>query len=123
MGRHGTIAGRKAAQDARRSNLFTKYARAITVAAKAGGDPGYNALEDSIEVVSKLLFTPVNHMCDFFAFATIHYFNDFFSSFSFCQHQQSFWTTPKKVDMEKDLVHDYSRHKKRKKSNGTIPTL
>ena len=82
-----------------------------------------NALEDSIEVVSKLLFTPVNHMCDFFAFATIHYFNDFFSSFSFCQHQQSFWTTPKKVDMEKDLVHDYSRHKKRKKSNGTIPTL
>lgn len=43
MGRHGTIAGRKAAQDARRSNLFTKYARAITVAAKAGGDPGYNA--------------------------------------------------------------------------------
>ncbi|MGI6257373.1 MAG: YebC/PmpR family DNA-binding transcriptional regulator [Anaerovoracaceae bacterium] len=43
MGRHGTIAGRKAAQDAKRSNLFTKYARAITVAAKAGGDPDYNA--------------------------------------------------------------------------------
>ena len=43
MGRHGTIAGRKAAQDSRRAALFTKYARAITVAAKDGGDPEYNA--------------------------------------------------------------------------------
>lgn len=43
MGRHGTIAGRKAAQDSRRSALFTKYARLITVAAKAGGDPEYNS--------------------------------------------------------------------------------
>ena len=43
MGRHGTIAGRKAAQDSKRAALFTKYARAITVAAKAGGDPEYNA--------------------------------------------------------------------------------
>ena len=43
MGRHGTIAGRKAAQDSKRSALFTKYARAITVAAKDGGDPEYNA--------------------------------------------------------------------------------
>ena len=34
MGRHGTIAGRKAAQDSRRSALFTKYAKTITVAAK-----------------------------------------------------------------------------------------
>lgn len=42
MGRHGTIAGRKAAQDTKRANLFTKYARAIMVAAKAGGDPEYN---------------------------------------------------------------------------------
>lgn len=42
MGRHGTIAGRKAAQDNKRADLFTKYARAITVAAKAGGDPDYN---------------------------------------------------------------------------------
>jgi YebC/PmpR family DNA-binding regulatory protein len=42
MGRHGTIAGRKAAQDAKRGQLFTKYARAITVAAKDGGDPEYN---------------------------------------------------------------------------------
>lgn len=42
MGRHGTIAGRKAAQDAKRAQVFTKYARAITVAAKAGGDPEYN---------------------------------------------------------------------------------
>ena len=42
MGRHGTIAGRKAAQDSKRAAIFTKYARAITVAAKAGGDPEYN---------------------------------------------------------------------------------
>lgn len=43
MGRHGTIAGRKAAQDSKRAAIFTKYARAITVAAKSGGDPEYNA--------------------------------------------------------------------------------
>ncbi|MCR5481554.1 MAG: YebC/PmpR family DNA-binding transcriptional regulator [Clostridia bacterium] len=43
MGRHGTIAGRKAAQDSKRAAMFTKYGRAITVAAKAGGDPAYNA--------------------------------------------------------------------------------
>lgn len=43
MGRHGTIAGRKAAQDSKRAAMFTKYARAIIVAAKAGGDPNYNA--------------------------------------------------------------------------------
>lgn len=42
MGRHGTIAGRKASQDAKRAQVFTKYARAITMAAKAGGDPEYN---------------------------------------------------------------------------------
>ena len=42
MGRHGTIAGRKAAQDSKRAASFTKYARLITVAAKAGGDPDYN---------------------------------------------------------------------------------
>ena len=42
MGRHGTIAGRKAAQDSKRAAMFTKYARAITVAAKGGGDPDYN---------------------------------------------------------------------------------
>ncbi len=42
MGRHGTIAGRKAAQDAKRGQIFTKYARAISVAAKSGGDPEYN---------------------------------------------------------------------------------
>ncbi len=42
MGRHGTIAGRKAAQDNKRAAVFTKYARAITVAAKGGGDPDYN---------------------------------------------------------------------------------
>ena len=43
MGRHGTIAGRKAAQDSKRAAMFTKYARQIIVAAKAGGDPDYNA--------------------------------------------------------------------------------
>ena len=50
MGRHGTIAGRKAAQDSKRAALFTKYAKAITVAAKGGGDPEYNAsLRTAIE--------------------------------------------------------------------------
>ena len=43
MGRHGTIAGRKAAQDSKRAAMFTKYARAITVAAKDGGDTEYNS--------------------------------------------------------------------------------
>nr|WP_315019511.1 YebC/PmpR family DNA-binding transcriptional regulator [uncultured Aminipila sp.] len=43
MGRHGTIAGRKSAQDSKRAAVFTKYSRAITVAAKNGGDPEYNA--------------------------------------------------------------------------------
>ena len=43
MGRHGTIARRKAAQDSKRAAMFTKYKRAIIVAAKAGGDPDYNA--------------------------------------------------------------------------------
>jgi YebC/PmpR family DNA-binding regulatory protein len=42
MGRHGTIAGRKASQDSKRAQVFTKYSRAITVAAKGGGDPSYN---------------------------------------------------------------------------------
>ncbi|MGI6736785.1 MAG: YebC/PmpR family DNA-binding transcriptional regulator [Anaerovoracaceae bacterium] len=50
MGRHGTIAGRKDAQDKRRAALFTKYARAITVAARNGGDPDYNvSLKHAIE--------------------------------------------------------------------------
>lgn len=42
MGRHGTIAGRKSAQDSRRAAMFTKFARQIIVAAKAGGDPDFN---------------------------------------------------------------------------------
>ncbi|MBQ6621653.1 MAG: YebC/PmpR family DNA-binding transcriptional regulator [Mogibacterium sp.] len=42
MGRHGTIAGRKSAQDARRAAMFTKYTRQIIVAAKDGGDPDFN---------------------------------------------------------------------------------
>ena len=50
MGRHGTIAGRKAAQDSKRAAVFTKYARLITVAAKGGGDPDYNpALRQAID--------------------------------------------------------------------------
>lgn len=50
MGRHGTIASRKASQDSKRAQIFTKYARAITVAAKAGGDPVYNmSLKHAIE--------------------------------------------------------------------------
>ncbi|MCG8485006.1 MAG: YebC/PmpR family DNA-binding transcriptional regulator [Clostridia bacterium] len=49
MGRHGTIANRKDKQDAKRAQVFTKYARLITVAAKEGGDPVYNvALENAI---------------------------------------------------------------------------
>ncbi len=50
MGRHGTIAGRKDKQDAKRAQLFTKYARLVTVAAKAGGDPEYNiSLKNAID--------------------------------------------------------------------------
>ena len=43
MGRHGTIAGRKAAQDKKRGAIFTKVTREIIMAAKSGGDPEYNA--------------------------------------------------------------------------------
>ena len=42
MGRHGTIANRKSAQDSKRSAMFTKYSRQIIVAAKSGGDPDFN---------------------------------------------------------------------------------
>ncbi len=42
MGRHGTIANRKSAQDSKRSAMFTKYSRQIIVAAKDGGDPEFN---------------------------------------------------------------------------------
>lgn len=51
MGRHGTIAGRKEKQDSKRAAMFTKYARAITVAARSGGgDPEYNiALKHAID--------------------------------------------------------------------------
>ena len=31
MGRHGTIAGRKAAQDSKRAAMFTKYGRQIRI--------------------------------------------------------------------------------------------
>jgi YebC/PmpR family DNA-binding regulatory protein len=43
LGRHGTIAGRKSAQDAKRAAMFTKYTRQIIVAAKEGGDPEFNS--------------------------------------------------------------------------------
>ena len=50
MGRHGTIAGRKEAQDRKRAASFTKYVRLITVAARGGADPDYNvALKHAIE--------------------------------------------------------------------------
>ncbi len=50
MGRHGTIAGRKAAQDSKRAAVFTKYTRAIIVAAKAGSDMDYNsALKHAVD--------------------------------------------------------------------------
>lgn len=50
MGRHGTIANRKSAQDSKRSAIFTKYSRQIIVAAKDGGDPEFNsALRVAIE--------------------------------------------------------------------------
>ncbi|NLY87279.1 MAG: YebC/PmpR family DNA-binding transcriptional regulator [Clostridiales bacterium] len=42
MGRHGTIANRKSAQDSKRAAMFTKYSRQIIVAAKNGGDPDFN---------------------------------------------------------------------------------
>ncbi|MCT4621903.1 MAG: YebC/PmpR family DNA-binding transcriptional regulator [Marinisporobacter sp.] len=51
MGRHGTIANRKNKQDAKRAQIFTKYARLIIVAAREGGaDPEYNAaLKNAID--------------------------------------------------------------------------
>jgi len=55
MGRHGTIAGRKAAQDSKRSAMFTKYGKAIIIAARAGGDPEYNpGLRVAIEKAKKI---------------------------------------------------------------------
>lgn len=42
MGRHGTIANRKSAQDSKRAAIFTKFSRQIIVAAKNGGDPDFN---------------------------------------------------------------------------------
>ncbi|MEJ8553854.1 YebC/PmpR family DNA-binding transcriptional regulator [Tepidibacter sp. Z1-5] len=44
MGRIGNIINRKGKQDAKRAQVFTKYGRLITVAARQGGaDPEYNA--------------------------------------------------------------------------------
>ena len=61
MGRHGTIAGRKAAQDSKRAAMFTKYAKAIIVAAKDGGDPNYNAsLRTAIEKAKSIGMSNAN---------------------------------------------------------------
>ena len=51
MGRIHNIINRKGKQDAKRSSVFTKHTRAITVAVKEGGpDPEYNAaLKTAIE--------------------------------------------------------------------------
>ena len=51
MGRIHNIINRKGKQDAKRSSVFTKHKRAITVAVKEGGpDPEYNAaLKTAIE--------------------------------------------------------------------------
>ncbi len=44
MGRIGNIVNRKNKQDSKRAQVFTKYARVISVAAKeGGGDPDYNS--------------------------------------------------------------------------------
>lgn len=43
MGRHATVAGRMAASAAARGKLFTKLAREIFVAARAGADPESNS--------------------------------------------------------------------------------
>lgn len=43
MGRHNTVAGRMAESAAARGRLFTKLARLIAVAARAGSDPNSNA--------------------------------------------------------------------------------
>lgn len=44
MGRIGNIVNRKNKQDSKRAQVFTKYARLISVAAKEGGaDPDYNS--------------------------------------------------------------------------------
>lgn len=51
MGRIGNIVNRKNKQDSKRAQIFTKYARLISVAAKeGGGDPEYNsALKAAID--------------------------------------------------------------------------
>jgi UPF0082 protein CD0795 len=51
VGRLHTIENRKGKQDAKRAQIFTKYARLITVAAREGGaDPEYNAaLKNAID--------------------------------------------------------------------------
>lgn len=56
MGRIGNIVQRKGKQDAKRAQIFTKYARLISVAAREGGaDPEYNfALKNAIEKAKEM---------------------------------------------------------------------
>lgn len=59
MGRHGTIANRKEKQDAKKAKIFTKYAKAIAVAASQGGsDVEYNATLKNIIDKAKSLNMP-----------------------------------------------------------------
>ena len=58
MGRHGTIAGRKEAQDKKRAASFTKLVRLITVAARGGENPEFNvALKHAIEKAKAINMT------------------------------------------------------------------
>ena len=65
MGRIGNIINRKGKQDAKRASVFTKHARAITVAAKEGGaDPEYNAaLKTAIDKAKADLLDRIPEFC------------------------------------------------------------
>jgi transcriptional/translational regulatory protein YebC/TACO1 len=53
------IQGRKGKQDAVRSNIFTKLAKAITIAAQKGGDPATNfSLRLAIEKAKEITIRP-----------------------------------------------------------------
>ena len=82
MGRHGTIANRKSAQDSKRSAMFTKYGRQIIVAAKAGvnghisiGDgcqiAGTSGVVKSLPAGSIVVGTPAESQREFMARLTL----------------------------------------------------
>ena len=58
MGRHGTIAGRKEAQDRKRAASFTKIVRLITVAARGGENPEFNVALKHAIVKAKAINMP-----------------------------------------------------------------